>query len=328
MVKRLLLFSVMSLCLVACSSGDKKPTLVKSKGLPSELLLVVDRGIWNTDVKDTIESILEGDVIGLMQSEAMFRVTRIFSENYERMYSTMHSKLFVHVDPSVGETVVGVNRDVTAYPQIEVTVTSPSLDVLRSYLSRNGQKIQDVIADAQIDMRVKTLEKRYSKKVSDDLNKVMGMTIRMPENMCATKMSKDFLWGGTNLNQKDLNVVVYKYDWNGDDEYDVYRFSDMRDSVMHFNIPGEHPDQWMQTVRESGVPLISGRIRRIEGKDVYEVRGLWEMRNGALGGPFVSLVRVDTTHLKVVVSEGFVYSPSTEKRDLIRQVEAGLRTLH
>jgi hypothetical protein len=51
------------------------------------------------------------------------------------------------------------------------------------------------------------------------------------------------------------------------------------------------------------------------------------MRNGALGGPFVSLSSVDTVERKVIVGEGFVYSPSTDKRDLIRQMEAVLRTL-
>jgi hypothetical protein len=51
------------------------------------------------------------------------------------------------------------------------------------------------------------------------------------------------------------------------------------------------------------------------------------MRNGALGGPFVSLTRVDTVSRKVVVGEGFVYSPSADKRDLVRQMEAVLRTL-
>jgi len=52
------------------------------------------------------------------------------------------------------------------------------------------------------------------------------------------------------------------------------------------------------------------------------------MRNGALGGPFVSLTRVDSVNRKVVVTEGFVYSPTTDKRDLLRTVEASLRTLY
>jgi hypothetical protein len=147
--------------------------------------------------------------------------------------------------------------------------------------------------------------------------------------MRATKKGERFLWGGTNLLEKDLNLVVYTYDWHGEDLHDVDLYVEKRDSVMKLNIPGSSEGQWMRTVREreNKRPLVECRERRIDGREVLEVRGLWEMRNGALGGPFVSLSRVDTVSRKVVVGEGFVYSPSTDKRDLVRQMEAVLRTL-
>ena len=46
-----------------------------------------------------------------------------------------------------------------------------------------------------------------------------------------------------------------------------------------------------------------------------------------MGGPFVAHIRVDTAASQIVVSEGFVFSPNSAKRDLLRSVEAGLRTL-
>lgn len=326
--KQVVLAIAVLFSITSCDNvSNTKKTLVKSKGLPSELLVVVDRQLWQTDLRDSIENIVEAQVPGLMQAEKMFRITRIFSDNYERSYTTMHSKLFVHVDPSVKKPIIGINRNVTAYPQIELTVTAPNPDQLREYLHRNSAKIQDIIADAQIEMRVVQLRKKYSKKVSDDLRKTLGMTIRVPESLSATKCAKEFLWGGTNLNQKDLNIVVYRYDWDGSNEFDPIRYVSKRDSVMKINIPGERADQWMETVREKDQPLVICRIRNIDNKQVYEARGLWQVRNAALGGPFTSLVRIDSTARKVIVAEGFVYSPSTDKRDLLRQMEAALRTL-
>ena len=84
----------------------------------------------------------------------------------------------------------------------------------------------------------------------------------------------------------------------------------------------------MQTTMIDGVPVLFSRMRDIEGQKAFEVRGLWEMRNGALGGPFVSLTRIDSINNKLIVAEGFVYSPSTDKRDLLRTVEASLWTLY
>lgn len=321
-----LLLTAMAL-LTACNETKERKQTAPSKGLPSELMLVVDREVWTTDVQDTILAIVEGQVPGLMQAEKMFRVTRVFTRDYAPTHSTFHTILRICLDKSLPEPITGTARDTHARPQLEVMVAAPDIDRLRTYLSRNALRLQDLLAEAQIGFRVATLRKKYSRKVSDDLREVLGMSVCAPENLVATKKGRDFLWGGTNTLQKDQNILVYTYPWQGEDVMDVDRFVEKRDSVIRRNIPGERPDQWMQTVRQDGVPLTVSRPRTIDGRRVLEVRGLWEMRNGALGGPFVSLARVDTAAARVVVAEGWVYSPSTDKRDLLRQMEAALRTL-
>ena len=298
--------------------------------MPSELLLVVDKAVWDSDLQDSINSIVKAQVPGLMQVEELFRVTRIFSRDYEATHTTFHTQLFVKVDKTLDKPLMGTRRNEYAKPQVELVVAAPSIDVLREYLMLNSDRIKEILLEAQIEKRVELLRKKYSKKVDDDLKEVLGMTVRAPENMKATKKGNRFLWGGTNLLEKDLNLVVYTYDWHGEDITDVDLYVEKRDSVMKHNIPGSSEGQWMRTVREreGKLPLVECRERRINGRDVLEVRGLWEMRNGALGGPFVSISRVDTAAQRVIVGEGFVYSPSTDKRDLVRQMEATLRTLN
>ena len=81
-MRNLLCLLVLAILVCSCSGdGEKKRVIVASKGLPSELLLVVDKPLWETDVKDTINSIVEAQVPGLMQVEKMFRVTRVFSKD-------------------------------------------------------------------------------------------------------------------------------------------------------------------------------------------------------------------------------------------------------
>lgn len=329
-IKKLLWLLVAALLASCAGEGEKKEKkriIVASKGLPSELLLVVDRAVWGTDLQDTINGIVEAQVPGLMQAEKMFRVTRIFSRDYAATHNTFHSKLYVKVDKTLDKPMMGILRNEYAKPQIELVVAAPTMDGLREFLPRNGERIKEILADAQVDMRVELLRKKYSKKVNDDLHDVLGMTVRAPEHMKATKKGENFLWGGTNLLEKDMNLVVYTYDWHGEDMSDKDLFVQKRDSVMKKNIPGEREGQWMQTVVENDQPIVLCKMRDMDGRKVLEARGLWEMRNGALGGPFVSISRVDTAARKVIVGEGFVYSPSTDKRDLVRQMEAVLRTL-
>ena len=315
----------------ACTGKQAKPgegrRIVKSKGLPSELLLVVDKAVWESPVADTLRKIVEGPVPGLPQAESYFRVTRILTPYYEQMYTTMHSKLFVRLDPHERVPMVGVNHDVSARPQIEVTVKAPDLESLGRFLSGKALFLRDVIADAQLQMRAAQLRKHYSKKAYDDLRACMGRTIYAPQEIKATKKGHRFLWAGTNLNEKDMNVVVYACPWEGGDLPGLMEMVALRDSVMQANIPGSNPDQWMETVREQGMPLVEGRILQRDGHRILETRGLWQMRHGALGGPFVSQAHIDSLTHELVVAEGFVYSPGTDKRDLLRMVEAAISTL-
>ena len=57
----------------------------------------------------------------------------------------------------------------------------------------------------------------------------------------------------------------------------------------------------------------------------YAVCG--RLENDAMGGPFVSHVRVDRANGRIVVVEGFVYNPGKLKRDQIRKLNAALYTL-
>ena len=57
------------------------------------------------------------------------------------------------------------------------------------------------------------------------------------------------------------------------------------------------------------------------------MRGLWKVVGDMMGGPFVSHIRLDEQNQRIVVVEGFVYAPETNKRNYIRRLEASLFTL-
>lgn len=69
------------------------------------------------------------------------------------------------------------------------------------------------------------------------------------------------------------------------------------------------------------------RRRNLQGREFVEMRGMWDVRKVPIGGPFVATFTVDTARQTVLAAEGFVYSPSTEKRDLLRLLEASLLTI-
>ena len=123
--------------LLCSSCGRKQKTddfIAPSKGIPYELLLVVDKPVWESAVGDTLQAILKGSVPGLPQHEPMFKLLRVFPENYVQMYVTMRNTLFVRLNSETPRPRMGVAYNVQARPQIYVTVEGPDLKSLGAFL--------------------------------------------------------------------------------------------------------------------------------------------------------------------------------------------------
>ncbi len=314
------------LLLVACGAreekGQQKPL---SRGLPYELVLIVPEPIYKGALKDTLEAVLKGSTPVLPQHEPLFRLDVVYADGNLTPWRTFRNRLVVAVDRKAKEPTMGVAKNPVARAQMEVKVTARNAYELAEYIGKSRQRLTDLFINHELDREAASLRRKYSKMTADSLLAVSGHTVCVPTGLRASKTGTDFLWTGTNLNDKDQNFVYYSYPWDGE-ALTPEQFVQKRDSALKANIPGAQLNQWMQTAREQGRPLILARMRTINNKVVQEIHGLWEMHNGALGGPFVALERIDSAARKVLVTEGFIYSPHSPKRNLMRQMEAALRT--
>lgn len=311
----------------ACGGQERKPALPSSKGLPGELLLIVDASLWETGTRDSLEAVLKGSMPGLSQHEPLFRMMRIYPENYSGQFSTIRNIIEVRKDARVKDVEVGVAYNVKARPQTYVSVKTHDEASLHRFLRADGERLTHVFVESELDWETSLLARKYSRTADSVVRKVFGYTVKVPADIRKVKTAEDFVWASTDRLTRDMNLVCYALPLAGSRLMSADSWVELRDSVMRRNIPGSTPEQWMTTVREYGKPLAETRALRLkDGRKAYELRGLWEMHRGGLGGPFVSLAFPDSVSRRLLVVEGFIYSPDTNKRDLVRRMEAALRT--
>jgi hypothetical protein len=65
----------------------------------------------------------------------------------------------------------------------------------------------------------------------------------------------------------------------------------------------------------------------LDKRYAYETKGTWEMENDFMSGPFINYSIVDKPNKRILVVEGFCYAPSKEKRDLMFELEAIIKTI-
>ncbi len=325
-----LLFTAVAVALLCACTGKKEPKerhKPTSRGLPFELVVIMPRTAYQGELKDSLEAVLKQSTPVLPQHEPLFRLNVTFTDSNLTPWNTLRNRLIIKIDKGMAEPTIGVARDVIARPQTEVQVAGPSAHAIATFIMERQTLLTDIFVDAELNWMAAQLQRKHSQMTYESLQALCGHTICVPQGLRASKVGQDFLWTGTNLNDKDQNFVFYSYPWDGQ-PLSAAQFVAKRDSAMKANIPGAQPNQWMQTaVNPDGrEPLILARTRTINKSSVLEVHGLWEMHNGAIGGAFVSLERIDTAASRVLVTEGFIYSPHSPKRNLMREMEAALRT--
>ena len=304
-----------------CQKDGKSIVTPVSSGRPYEVLVVADDKCWNSP-DSALFHVLDTDVPGLPQPERSFRISRVRPEYFDRSTRLFRNIIIADIQDIYTQTKFKYTRDAYSSPQMIMTIQSPNQEEFAEYVSKNGQVIIDFFTRAEMNREVKLLEKKHNDVLSAKVQSFFDCDIWMPVELASYKVGQQFLWASSNLN--DLNFVIYTYPYTSKGTFTKAYFIEKRDSVMKANIPGAKEGMYMVTADSI---FVEARNIAVQGDYAYEVRGLWEIENDAMGGPFVSHVRVDRTNGRIVVVEGFVYNPGKLKRDQIRKLNAALYTL-
>ena len=305
----------------SCHKEGKSIGTPVSSGRPYEVLVVADDQCWNSP-DSALFHVLDTDVPGLPQPERSFRISRVRPESFNRSTRLFRNIIIADIQDIYTQTKFKYTRDAYASPQMIMTIQSPSQEEFAEYVSRHGQVIIDFFTRAEMNREVKLLKKKHNEVLSAKVQSLFDCDIWMPVELASYKVGQQFLWASSNLN--DLNFVIYTYPYTSKETFTKAYFIEKRDSVMKANLPGAKEGMYMVTADSM---FVDARNIAVQGDYAYEVRGLWEMENDAMGGPFVSHARVDRTNGRIVVVEGFVYNPGKLKRDQIRKLNAALYTL-
>ncbi|MDR2139866.1 MAG: DUF4837 family protein [Tannerella sp.] len=312
--------------LVSCDffSSSSGSVLVRATGVAYEVVVVADHALWNDAVGNKIKNELLMSVPGLPQAEPSMTVTHVTPADFNGMMTYVRNILMVSIDPS-RYTKVSFNteRDRWSSGQIVIRVTSPEKKMLLDYLDQHPGQLVDYYTKIEMSRMAQELRKTHSTWVENKLKEKLGIVLYVPEDFDSYKDTTDFFWSSNNASTGRMDIVVYTFPYT-----DVHTFTKdyliaRRDSILGANIPGAFPGSHMAT--DTSNVFYEAATQR--GKYCGVLRGLWQMEGDMMGGPFVSYARVDETRNRVVVAEGFVYSPDTDKRTYIRRLEGSLQTL-
>ncbi len=317
----ILVFSIV--LFVSCDSkGSKGKRIVSaSSGNINNLSVVVDNDLWEGSIGEHIREIFGAEVYGLPQQEPLFTMrqmpTVVFTDFATRNRTVLKIEKGKEADTKIVE-------DAFATPQKLALVTGNTNAEIIEQLKANADKIIATFKATEIKERQRRMTKSLNKDKS--IEEQLGITIKFPSAYRIAKNENGFFWLRRDIKTGDVNLMIYEMPLHtisdGDDAItDIIK---MRDSIGKIYIPGPIEGSYMIT-EEAYTPFLNTTI--VDNKPAFETRSTWEVKDAFMAGPFVNFAIKDEVNNRLVVLEGFVFAPSTAKRDYIFELESIIRSV-
>ncbi|MBN2805351.1 MAG: DUF4837 family protein [Prolixibacteraceae bacterium] len=319
-----LLSLVLVLAMFSCNNNTQTSMMRNVTGKAGEMVIVIAPELWDASVGSALKAVFSQAQFGLPQDEPLFSVINIPREAYGDIFKTSRNIVEINLTNAEASGIV-YRRNVHAHTQAMVVITAGNQQALEQLVNDNHDQLIGFFLGAERERLSKNYEKYQNKVVRDRLEEHFGITMNVSPGFTIDEVKEDFMWIRFETPDISEGLLVYTYPYEDDSTFTREYLLAKRNVVLHNNVPGPTEGSYMSTEMELPVQF---NILKKNGNYAAEMRGLWTVENDFMGGPFVSLSVLDLLKNRILTIDGYVYAPGTNKRDLIRQVEAMIHSVN
>lgn len=309
------------IALSACNSAKTKKALMPNiTGKAGEVIVVIDQGDWEGAVGTVLRDSLAGDTPFLPQREPLFSLVNVPQSAFTNMFKVHRNIILLNINSSVVEPGVVFRKDIWAAPQTVINVNAPNAETAVTLIEENSRKMALAIEQAERDRIISNTKKYEELKLAPMVREIFGGSPHFPSGYQLKKKTSDFVWIEYAIQHVTQGIFIYKYPVvEGEQMLSLESLVENSDEMLKNNVPGMFDNTYMM-ISDFLTPSIE--YQRYKGLEFAEIRGLWEVYNDYMGGPFVSHAFYSKDGKDVIVLQAWVYAPKYDKRQYLRQVES------
>lgn len=322
-MKKISVVLALTLSLWSCKENKNYEFKPESIGQVHSVLVVMEENLWKGAVGDSIRESLYAPLKGLSLVESRFNIQYIPPSVFDGTVRHNRTVLVADIDSL---EISHIKTDVYARPQKVGVIKSKTT----TGLIANFKKKEAEFISAFKGIELEEAQKRFKRSLSKEtaLKEEFNLEVDLPSIYKLGKQTPTFLWFDRPYKSGSLNLIAYQLP-SGAFSNEATFVADLiskRDSVVKANIPGPDVPGKITYMQTDNVIDPSIKAVTISGFKAVEVRGMWDMANYAMAGPYLSYIVNDTLHHRKMVIEGFVFAPNELKRNLLFELEAIIKT--
>ncbi len=310
--------------LISYSCTTKHGEMPSSSGKTCEILIVADKSAMKSEIGDSLRAFFMKEQDGLNQPEPLFTLPNIPYSSFENtdMFQTHRNIIIVNINDSC-KTKMDVIKNFKAKPQLIFELNAPNKEAFLNLLSEKKILIKgafDEMERTRINAAFKAVEKIEIRNV---ISKNFKFSLVFPSEFEITKKTSDFAWIRKEAKDFSQGIIIYTFPYTDKKDLEPEKIIALRDSLTKQWIPGPAEGSYMTTEKE-----FKPYFKEINFNGLYaiESRGLWRLQGDFMGGPFINYTFVDEKNNRIIMLDGYLYSPKKPKRDLLKQIESIIYT--
>jgi hypothetical protein len=295
--------------------------LRNATGKINTISVIIDDQLWNGEVGDSIRNKFASPVIGLPEEEPLFTINQYPAKLMEGFVTD--SRIIIVVKKE-NKNEFSLTKNQFATPQKVFHISGKTTSDIIKILQRSAPKIIEISKETEIaeNQRITNLSLLNTKLITQKFQ----ISLKVPSGYLFAHQNNQFLWLKKEIPSGNTSILIYQVPISTikKSNNSIENIIKMRDSIGTLYISGTEPETNMMT--EEGYAPYLFKIQ-LDGKETFETKGTWELKNDFMSGPFVNYAIVDKAHSRILVLEGFCYSPSKEERDLMHELESIIKSI-
>lgn len=314
---------LMFVILLACNENKNQSNnmLKASSGKINHLAMVVDNQLWSGEVGDSLRATFAYSVDGLPLDEPLFTLKQYDPSIFKDFVTS--GRLVVYAQKGKSNYVT-IKEDVYAKPQMVAYISGLTVSDITMQLHQNKNKIINALKAFEI----KENQRRIKKSTKDNkfLKDKFKISMAVSKAYITAKDEKGFLWLRKETPKGHTHILLYEAPLNYLDDKNkvIENVVKKRDSLSKLYVEGALKGTYM-VVDQSYAPYLFDI--KIDKAFAYETKGVWQLKNDFMAGPFVNYAIVDQKNNRILFVDGFCYNPNATKRDLIFELEATIKSI-
>ncbi len=306
--------------IVGCEKTEDKSKINASVGKINSLSIIISDQLWNGEIGDSLRKKFAASVDGLPQEEPLFTINQY-------PIKALDGKIIgrnVIIIKKEEKNDFSIQENEFAAPQTIVHISGNNVIEIVDHIEKNADSIIKKLKQGEIRQSQKIID--TSLLDAQKIRKKFKIDLHLPSNYKYALEKRNFIWLKKEILSGNTSVLIYKVPFktilkNDDLTNNIIK---MRDSIGGLYIRGKQKRNKMIT-EESYAPYFLNTI--INNRRAYETKGTWELKGDFMSGSFINYAIMDRKNRKFIIIEGFCYAPSTEKRDLMHELEAIIKSV-